>query len=150
MTNSAPQSQHAGGPLITKRLVEFRDTDAAGIVHFSGFFFWMESVEHELLRTAGVRVVDRLSSGIDASWPRVSVSCDYKSAIHFGEEVTIAIAVRSIGRTSVTYAFSFKRDEQLIAEGQVVTVRCLMHPDKKPEAVLIPQDIIDRLEPYCE
>ena len=40
----------------TRRRVEFRDTDAAGIVHFSAFFFWMESAEHELLRAAGVDV----------------------------------------------------------------------------------------------
>ena len=36
----------------TTRRVEFRDTDAAGIVHFSAFFFYMESVEHEFLRSA--------------------------------------------------------------------------------------------------
>ena len=34
----------------TARRIEFRDTDAAGIVHFSAFFLWMESAEHELLR----------------------------------------------------------------------------------------------------
>ena len=44
-------------PLTTRRRVEFRDTDAAGIVHFSAFFVWMESAEHELLRAAGVPVV---------------------------------------------------------------------------------------------
>ena len=37
-------------PYRTTRRVEFRDTDAAGIVHFSAFFFYMESVEHEFLR----------------------------------------------------------------------------------------------------
>ena len=41
-----------------RRIVEFRDTDAAGIAHFSAFFFWMESTEHEFLRELGVRVVD--------------------------------------------------------------------------------------------
>ena len=29
------------------RRVEFRDTDAAGIMHFASFFPLMESVEHE-------------------------------------------------------------------------------------------------------
>jgi acyl-CoA thioesterase FadM len=72
-------------PLVTRRRVEFRDTDAAGIVHFSAFFFWMESVEHELLRAAGVPVVERTASGVDASWPRVATSCDYITAIRFGQ-----------------------------------------------------------------
>jgi acyl-CoA thioester hydrolase len=128
--------------------VEFRDTDAAGIVHFSAFFFWMESAEHELLRTAGVPVFDRRPEGVDASWPRVSASCDYVSAVRFGDEVTIAASVAQIGRTSVTYAFEFQQSGRLVAKGRVVAVRCLMYPGRKPEAVLIPHDIIARLEPF--
>lgn len=148
MTTPAPEPRHGEGPLLTKRRVEFRDTDAAGIVHFSAFFFWMESAEHELLRAAGVPVVDRLPEGVDASWPRVSASCDYVSAVRFGEEVSIAAAVAEVGRTSITYSFQFEQDGRPVAKGRVVAVRCLMHPGRKPEAVLIPHDIIARLEPF--
>lgn len=148
MTISGPEQRHAGGPLLTKRRVEFRDTDAAGIVHFSAFFFWMESVEHELLRAAGVPVVDRLPDGVDASWPRVSASCDYVSALRFGDEVSISAAVAEIGRTSITYSFQFEQGGRLVAKGRVVAVRCLMHPGRKPEAILIPHDIIARLERF--
>lgn len=72
-------------PFTTRRRVEFRDTDAAGIAHFSAFFFWMESAEHELLRVAGVPVIDRGADGIDVSWPRVSAACDYTAAVRFGD-----------------------------------------------------------------
>ncbi|WP_231612238.1 acyl-CoA thioesterase [Novipirellula galeiformis] len=41
----------------TQRRVEFRDTDAAGIVHFSAFFPLMESAEHEMLRSLGISVM---------------------------------------------------------------------------------------------
>jgi len=136
------------GPLVTRRRVEFRDTDAAGIVHFSAFFFWMESAEHELLRSAGVAVVDRQPDGADASWPRVSASCDYKSAVRFGDEVSITAAVADVGRTSVAYSFRFDHDGRLVAEGRVVAVRCLMRAGRKPEAVPIPPEIIARLEPF--
>ena len=148
MTSPAPDPRPAGAPLTTRRLVEFRDTDAAGIVHFTAFFFWMESAEHELLRAAGVPVVDRQAEGVDASWPRVSASCDYVSAVRFGDELSIAVTVADVGRTSVTYAFRFEHEGRLVANGRVVAVRCLMHPGRKPEAVLIPRDIIARLEPY--
>ena len=40
----------------TRRRVEFRDTDMAGIVHFSVFFAYMEQAEHELLRSLGLGV----------------------------------------------------------------------------------------------
>lgn len=93
----------------TARRIEFRDTDAAGIVHFSAFFLWMESAEHELLRRVGIPIFDHQSNGTIASWPRVSVSCDYKSPIHFGGEIAITILVEEIGRTSITYGFRFEQ-----------------------------------------
>ncbi|MCE9629205.1 MAG: acyl-CoA thioesterase [Planctomycetia bacterium] len=136
------------GPLTTRRRVEFRDTDAAGIVHFSAFFFWMESAEHELLRAVGIPVVEPCPDGVDASWPRVSVSCDYVSAVRFGDEIDIAVAVAAVGRSSVTYSFAFSVAGREVARGRVVAVRCLMHSGRKPEAVAIPDDIVSRLGPY--
>jgi acyl-CoA thioester hydrolase len=134
--------------LVTRRRVEFRDTDAAGIVHFSAFFFWMESAEHELLRAADVRVVDRDQEGVEASWPRVAASCDYASAVRFGEEIQIAVTVDEIGRSSVTYAFRFSHDDGTVATGRIVAVRCLMHPGRRPEPVAIPPDIAARLAAF--
>lgn len=136
------------GPLTTSRRVEFRDTDAAGIVHFSAFFFWMESVEHELLRAAGVAVVERNSDGVDASWPRVSASCDYLAPVRFGDEVTVAAGVERVGGSSVTYRFGFTHDGRAVANGRVVAVRCLMRPATGPEATRIPDDIRSRLERF--
>ena len=136
------------GPFTTRRRVEFRDTDAAGIVHFSAFFFWMESVEHELLRSVGVAVVDRGADGVDASWPRVSASCDYLSAVRFGDELEVSVSVEAVGRTSVTYAFAFAHDGLSVARGRVVAVRCLIRPNAKPEAVAIPADIVRRLDAH--
>jgi len=140
------------GSFTTRRRVEFRDTDAAGIVHFSAFFFWMESVEHELLRSVGVAVVDRGANDadgvVDASWPRVSASCDYLSAVRFGDELEVSVSVEAVGRTSVTYAFAFAHDGRSVARGRVVAVRCLMRPGAKPEAVAIPTDIVRCLDAH--
>lgn len=41
----------------TKRRVEFRETDMAGIVHFSNFFAYMEQAEHALLRSLDLGVM---------------------------------------------------------------------------------------------
>ena len=136
------------GPLRTRRRVEFRDTDAAGIAHFSAFFFWMESAEHELLRAAGVAVVEHVVGDADASWPRVSATCDYRSAVRFGDEIDIDVSVASVGRTSVTYAFEFAHDGRSVASGRVVAVRCLMRAGQKPEPVAIPDEIVARFAPY--
>jgi len=131
--------------LKTRRRVEFRDTDAAGIVHFSAFFFWMESAEHELMRSVGLHVFERHPDGSEYSWPRVSVSCDYRSALRFGEEVEITVYVAEMGRSSVTYRFVFEHDGRTAAEGRVVAVRCQVRPGGRLEAVAIPADIVARL-----
>jgi 4-hydroxybenzoyl-CoA thioesterase/acyl-CoA thioester hydrolase len=131
--------------LKTRRRVEFRDTDAAGIAHFSAFFFWMESAEHELMRAAGLHVFERQPDGSECSWPRVSVSCDYRSTVRFGDELDITVSVATIGRTSVTYQFLFEHQGRSVAEGRVVAVRCLMQPGSKLTPTAIPADIIARL-----
>ena len=145
---AASERDASGGhyaSLATVRRVEFRDTDAAGIVHFSAFFFWMESAEHELLRHLGLHVFERQPDGSEHSWPRVSVSCDYRSALRFGDEVGIAVHVAELGRASVTYRFVFEHEGRAVADGRVVAVRCLVRPGGRLEAVAIPADIRGRL-----
>lgn len=145
-----------------RRIVEFRDTDAAGIAHFSAFFFWMESAEHEFLRELGIRVVDNApedeeslrrelasSEGVgrelEVSWPRVSVSADYKAAVRFGDTLDVFIAVAERGTSSITYRFRFENSGNLVAIGTVVVVRCLMRHGMKPLPVKIPAGISERM-----
>ena len=148
-----------------RRIVEFRDTDAAGIAHFSAFFFWMESAEHEFLRELGIRVVDNapedeeslrreLASGegvgreLEVSWPRVSVSADYKAAVRFGDTLDVFIAVAERGSSSITYRFRFENSGNLVAIGTVVVVRCLMRHGMKPLPVKIPAGIAERMQAH--
>ena len=109
----------------------------------------MESVEHELLREAGVAVMDEQPDGTVESWPRVSVSCDYTSAIRFGDVVDIEAGVEKVGRSSVTYRFSFSLDGRPVALGRVVAVRCRIQHGSRPQAVLIPERIIERLSTFA-
>jgi 4-hydroxybenzoyl-CoA thioesterase/acyl-CoA thioester hydrolase len=138
------------GPFTTRRRVEFRDTDAAGIVHFSAFFLWMESAEHELLRSCGIHVLEAGAGGpgVDASWPRVSVACDYVSAVRFGDEIDVAVTVEKLGTSSVTYGFAFTHGGAPVAAGRMVAVRCHMRPGRRPEPVPIPADITARLSAF--
>ena len=58
-------------PEIVHRRVEFRDTDAAGLAHFSTYFTFMEEAEHEFLRRRGLSVLMHDADG-PLSWPRVA------------------------------------------------------------------------------
>jgi 4-hydroxybenzoyl-CoA thioesterase/acyl-CoA thioester hydrolase len=147
-------------PLTTRRRVEFRDTDAAGIAHLSTYSVWMESAEHELLREAGVPLVDVVPESAPGavpgegclpgtySWPRVNATCDYKLAVRFNDELEIAVGLEALGRSSVTWGFRFEQGGRWIAQGRVVAVRCLLRPGLAPVAVPIPERVQTRLERY--
>jgi len=113
----------------TRRRVEFRDTDAAGIVHFSAFFPMMEAAEHEMLRSLGVAVLPKRESGESPlTWPRVSASCDYQAAARFEDWLDIEVQVAHIGRTSVRHEFHFRCGGKPVATGQLTVVCCRLEP----------------------
>ncbi|MFO0867863.1 MAG: thioesterase family protein [Pirellulales bacterium] len=130
-----------------ERRVEFRDTDAAGIMHFSTFFLRMEEAEHALLRSLGssVWVVDGATK---LSWPRVSARCDYRGPVRFEELLQVEVRVARLGETSVTYDFRFLRGESLVAEGQVTAVCCRLEPGAAPQPVAIPTALRQQLAAY--
>jgi 4-hydroxybenzoyl-CoA thioesterase/acyl-CoA thioester hydrolase len=129
----------------TTRRVEFRHTDAAGIIHFSSFFEYMEEVEHEFLRSRGLSVVMRDEEG-QLGWPRVSVHCDFRNVVKFEDILDIELSLARRGDKSVTYAFAFTHQGRLVAEGQMTSVCCRLVPDQPPRAIPIPTWIIHKLE----
>jgi acyl-CoA thioester hydrolase len=135
-------------PFRTTRRVEFRDTDAAGIAHFSAFLFYMESVEHELLRDLGLSVLWADESG-PISWPRVSVSCDYSGSVRFEEVLDVTLRVARLGTKSVSYEFDFSCAGRAIAKGLTVAVCCRIPKDAPPESVPIPEPIAAKLREYA-
>ncbi|HWB00489.1 MAG TPA: acyl-CoA thioesterase [Pirellulales bacterium] len=107
----------------TSRIVEFRDTDAAGIVHFSVFLQYMEQAEHEFLRKRGLSVMGSDEHGTLA-WPRVAVNCDYRGSARFEDTVEIELSVDRLGDKSIRYRFVFRVAGVEIATGTMTTVCC--------------------------
>ncbi|MAT71310.1 MAG: 4-hydroxybenzoyl-CoA thioesterase [Planctomycetaceae bacterium] len=135
-------------PFRTSRMVEFHDTDMAGIMHFAAFFCYMESAEHELLRSLGLSI-NSMFDGHPVSFPRVAASCEYRSPAHCEEFLDIAVAVQRIGQRSVTYSFTFTHGERLVAEGQMTSVCCRMKPGHRPESTPIPADVAKQLSQFA-
>lgn len=129
-------------PYRSQRRVEFRDTDAAGIAHFSVFFNYMEEVEHEFLRSRGMSVVTHDAQGL-LSWPRVSAQCDYQGAVRFEDLIDVELNVDRIGKKSVTYRFIFRHGGRQVAAGRLTAVCCRMEQGA-PRAVPIPDEIVAR------
>src|SRR3954452_18413358 len=94
------------GVFRVQRIVEFSDTDMAGIVHFSNFFRYMEAAEHAFLRACGLSVSMEWE-GETVSFPRVAAACDFTRPARFEDVLDVTVAVQRLGRSSVTYAFEF-------------------------------------------
>ncbi|MCA9195633.1 MAG: acyl-CoA thioesterase [Planctomycetales bacterium] len=132
------------------RRVEFCETDAAGIAHFSAFLCYMEQAEHALLRAVGWSVTHDLGDGWHLSWPRVHVECDYAGVARFEDELDIEVRVAKLGNKSVTYHFSFELKGNRIASGKIVAVCCRVASGKPLASVAIPMELLTRLQEYVE
>ncbi|MYG00611.1 acyl-CoA thioesterase [Candidatus Poribacteria bacterium] len=128
----------------TKRKIEFSDTDMAGIVHFSRFFIFMETAEHEFLQSLGTSVATEWD-GNKIGWPRLTASCEYLSPLRFEDEVDIRLCVTNKGTKFLTYQFYFTLDGKDIARGQLTTVCCITNPDEKIQAIPIPEFISSKI-----
>jgi 4-hydroxybenzoyl-CoA thioesterase/acyl-CoA thioester hydrolase len=130
-----------------KRRVEFMDTDMAGIVHFTTFFRYMETAEHELLRAAGMPI-EFLHEERNIGWPRVSCSFNFKKPLKFAEELEVRIQVTRLSKRSVTYDAELVRDNEVLATGQSTCACCEMQADGGFQPIEIPADIAEKLKPY--
>jgi 4-hydroxybenzoyl-CoA thioesterase/acyl-CoA thioester hydrolase len=136
-----------GQTFSARKRVEFRDTDAAGIVHFSVFFSYMEQTEHEFLRSLGISVIHRFDDQI-ISWPRVRAECNYRKPARFEDELTVEMTVARIGAKSVTYAFRFLLGNESIADGQIVAACCEVADRQLKHSVPVPEGFAKLLQPF--
>ena len=137
---------------LYKRRVEFSDTDAAGIVHFSSLLQFAEQAEHALLRSLGTSVlvpivVDSMVTKT-LSWPRVKIECEVHGAAKFEDELDVAIYVKRLGTKSITYAFRMTRKAEPICSGTATSVCCEIDSSGRITSVEIPARLRQQLQDY--
>ena len=133
------------GTFTTTRRVAFRETDAAGIAHFSAFFHYMEDAEHELWRSLGVSVLTQDETG-DISWPRVSCNCQYTGSVRFEDVLDIEVSLERLGEKSLTLGYRFQHDKREVAHGSMTAVCCRMLPGRPPQSIAIPPNLREVIE----
>jgi YbgC/YbaW family acyl-CoA thioester hydrolase len=129
---------------VYRRRVDFADTDVGGIVHFSRLLVFMEAAEHEMLRQRGLDV-HLEQDGHVIGWPRVDVTCRYEKPAKFGDLLEVEVCVARRGERSMTYDFRVLRQAELLAEGRMVSVCCILSADRPPQAIPIPDSILEKL-----
>ena len=123
--------------------MQFHETDAAGIVHFSCYFRYMEEAEHALWREAGLSIA---RGHDDVGFPRVSAAFDYQRALRFEDEFDVSIRIVALGERSIRYACVLTRAGEQIATGTMTIVCVSKREDGSMKATPIPPDIATRFE----
>lgn len=125
------------------RRVQFYETDAAGIVHFSWYPRYMEEAEHALWRAAGMTIA---RPSPDIGWPRVAISFRYFRPLRFEDEFEVAIRVAAIEERKIHYRCMLSRGATRVAEGTMTIASVRRDAEGGMKSVPIPADIAARFE----
>lgn len=106
------------------RRIEWGDTDASGVYHWTTVFRLVEAAETALHDRLGIR------DYTFGTTPRVHVSCDFRRELAFHDPVRTELVVVEVGRSSLRYAFTLYRedDDEPAAEGELVAVHVTGQP----------------------
>jgi acyl-CoA thioester hydrolase len=121
-----------------QRRVNFYETDAAGIVHFSTYFRYMEEAEHALWRAAGITIADRNAA---IGWPRVGASFEYFRPLRFEEEFEALIRIIEIGEKKIRYSCLLSIAGEKVAVGGMTIVCVAKGPGGTMKSTPIPANI---------
>jgi acyl-CoA thioester hydrolase len=126
---------------VHRRRVQFYETDAAGIVHFSWFFRYMEEAEHAMWRAAGLSIHP---PGSPIGWARASATCDFKRPLRFEEEFDVTISIAAMSRKTIQYTCVLTKDGVTLATGAMTVICVRTVPNEPLKALDIPAEVAAR------
>jgi acyl-CoA thioester hydrolase len=108
---------------MIERRVDFSQTDAAGILHFSTYFIYMEAAEAALFRALGIPLLWQ-EDGVGYGFPRIDCQCKFRQPAHFDELIRIRIDITEILSGRIHYAFQFTHETGSRCAGGTMTTAC--------------------------
>ncbi len=124
--------------IVYRRRVQFPETDASGIVHFTNFFKYVEEAEHALWRSAGVSINQRHRN---VGWPRVAASFEFKRPLHFEDEFEVHLSVAEKTPKTLRYSAVLKKDGEVLAVGSLTIISVVRQPGQPLKAANMPDDL---------
>jgi acyl-CoA thioesterase FadM len=108
-----------------RRRIEWMDTDAAGIYHYTTVFRLAEAAEAALATSLGV------AGHMFGSSPRVGVAVDFRRPLRFNDVVDVDLGVEEVGRSSLRYALVISDPGGVCAQGSITA--CHVGDSGRPE-----------------
>jgi len=123
--------------ILTSYRVIYGDTDQMGVAYYANYLRWFEMGRTELLRQIGLPYTSVEEKGL--RFPVIEVSCRYHKPARFDDLITIATALTSLGRASLTFSYRIFQHENdvLLATGWTKHA-CV---DREGQAIRIPESL---------
>ena len=102
--------------VVERGRVAWVDTDTGGRIHFTAAFRWAEAAETTLMRES--LLLDEWGD-----YPRRRVEAEYLRVLRFEDEFELRLRVDAVGRTSITYGWEIRRDDEVCIRGNHTVVR---------------------------
>ena len=102
--------------VVLRRRIEWMDTDAAGIYHWTTVFRLAEAAEAALHTALGI------ADFTFGATPRVAVEATFARSLRFNDPVEVSLAVTRVGRSSVAYTLAVDGEAGRAAQGTVTSV----------------------------
>lgn len=126
-------------PLSLVRRVDFSQTDAAGIMHFSAYFTFMEAAEAELFRDLGLPFL-WTEGETGFGFPRLDCQCAFRRPLQFDDLVETRLQIDQIRSGRLHYRFTFFNEAaQECAAGSMVTAFVSRSPDHSLTGCPLPE-----------
>lgn len=113
------------------RKVQYHETDKMGVAHHSNFIKWMEEARVDFLDQIGYGYVKLEEDGIIS--PVLSVECEYKKPLHFGDEFEVAPEILEFKGIRLVIGYSFNSAGETVAVGK--SSHCFLTPEGRPIAL---------------
>lgn len=116
------------------RKANYYETDQMGIIHHSNYIRWFEEARVDLMEQIGYGYEKSVEQGID--FAVLSVNCEYKSMVRFGDTVKIRVIINSVEAMRMTISYEITDSETGTLRTLGKTEHCYYDRDKKRPVAL--------------
>jgi len=104
-------------PFVHRLRVRYIECDMQGIVFNSHYYTWMDIAHAELLREVlgPIAVLNSLGADVVVA----ESSARYLASARYDEEIDIEVRLEALTTSSMTTAYTFRRDDTVLVEGRV-------------------------------
>ena len=123
--------------ILTSYRVIYGDTDQMGVAYYANYLRWFEMGRTEFLRQTDMPYTSVEKMGF--RFPVIEVSCRYHKPPRFDDLITIATALTSLGRASLTFSYRiYQQDNDALLATGWTKHACV---DRGGQAIRIPESL---------